>query len=302
VAPRAEERCVFVTMLGASPFGQQQFGGMAGGSPQQQFAPQGFFGDLLGSVAQPLGGAIGGMFGHQQLGNQLGGMGGQLAHLLPFSAQGPQGFGGQMGGQGQWGGQQGQFAPQGFIGDMLGSVAQPLGSTIGAHFGHQQLGSQLGGLGGQLAQLLPFSAQGPQMGGMQPEGQFAPQGFLGGLLGGTGGGALGNWIGGQFGNPGLGKTIGSAAGGVLGGLLPFSAQGPQGFGGQMGGQGQWGGQQGQFAPQGFFGDLLGSVAQPLGGAIGGMFGHQQLGNQLGGMGGQLAHLLPFSAQGPQGWG
>jgi subtilisin len=53
-------------------------------------------------------------------------------------------------------------------------------------------------------------------------------------------------------------------------------------------------QQGQLAPQGFFGNLLGQVGQPLGGAIGGLLGNQQLGGQIGGAVGQLGRFLPFN--------
>ncbi|NPU13166.1 hypothetical protein HL666_20575, partial [Bradyrhizobium sp. 83002] len=44
----------------------------------QQLAPQGFVGNLLGQYGAPLGGMIGGAFGHQGLGNQIGGVAGQL--------------------------------------------------------------------------------------------------------------------------------------------------------------------------------------------------------------------------------
>jgi hypothetical protein len=61
------------------------------------------------------------------------------------------------------GGQQqqpyGQVAPQGFFGDILGSVGAPLGQAVGGFFGNPQLGGQLGGLAGQFGQqFLPFQA------------------------------------------------------------------------------------------------------------------------------------------------
>lgn len=56
-----------------------------------------------------------------------------------------------------------QLAPQGFFGDLLGQVGQPLGSAIGSAFGNQQLGG-----------FLPFQA-GPQ--------QLAPQTATNNFLG-----------------------------------------------------------------------------------------------------------------------
>jgi hypothetical protein len=58
----------------------------AAAQQQQQLAPQGFFGNLLGQVGQPLGGIIGGAFGNAGLGNTIGGIAGQLGRLLPFTA------------------------------------------------------------------------------------------------------------------------------------------------------------------------------------------------------------------------
>jgi hypothetical protein len=50
----------------------------------QQLAPQGLFGNLIGQLGQPLGGAIGSLFGQSGLGNQIGGIAGQLGRMLPF--------------------------------------------------------------------------------------------------------------------------------------------------------------------------------------------------------------------------
>ena len=79
------------------------FGGNGLASPYQtsQFAPQGLFGDLISKLAAPAGGAIGNLFGNQQLGTRIGTTAGQLAHFLPLSA-GPQ----QAGGMAQDGQQQ----------------------------------------------------------------------------------------------------------------------------------------------------------------------------------------------------
>src|SRR6476659_10157803 len=161
----------------------------------QQFAPQGFFGNLLGQVGAPLGSAIGGAFGNQGLGQAIGGAASQLGRFLPFDA-GP------------------QLAPQGFFGNLLGQVGAPLGSAIGGAFGNQGLGQAIGGAASQLGRFLPFDA-GPQL---------APQGCFGNLLVQVGA-PLGSAIGGAFGNQGLGQAIGGAAS-QLGRFLPFDA-GPQ---------------------------------------------------------------------------
>ena len=50
----------------------------------QQLAPQGFFGNLLGQIGQPLGSAIGGMLGNQGMGSSIGGIAGQFGRMLPF--------------------------------------------------------------------------------------------------------------------------------------------------------------------------------------------------------------------------
>jgi hypothetical protein len=52
---------------------------------------------------------------------------------------------------------------------------------------------------------------------------------------------------------------------------------------------------GQWAPQGFFGNLLGQLAGPAGQAFGGLFGHPQIGSQIGQALGGLSHPLPFQA-------
>ena len=150
------------------PFELFQAGpGMAPGYGGGQLAPQGFFGNLLGTIAQPVGQAIGGMFGQPQLGGQIGQAAGGFAGLLPFQA-GPgmaPGYGG------------GQLAPQGFFGNLLGTIAQPVGQAIGGMFGQPQLGGQIGQTAGGFAGLLPFQA-GPGMAPGYGGGQLAPQGSL----------------------------------------------------------------------------------------------------------------------------
>jgi hypothetical protein len=264
----------------------------------QQFAPQGFFGGLLGA---PLGGlagrGIGGLFGNPNLGSQIGQIAGGIGgSILPFSADPVAAAYAQQQAlqQAQQQALQQQFAPQGFFGNLLGQVGQPLGGAIGGLFGNAGLGSQIGGIAGQLGRsILPFSvdpvlaAYAHQQAQQQ---QFAPQGFFGNLLGQVGQ-PLGGAIGGLFGNAGLGSQIGGIAGQLGRSILPFSVDPITAAYAQQ----QLAQQQQQFAPQGWFGNLLGQVGQPLGGAIGGLLGNAGLGSQIGGIAGQIGRsVLPFS--------
>ena len=230
----------------------------------QQLSPQGWIGNLIGQVGQPLGGAIGGLFGQSGLGNQIGGIASQLGRMLPFSADPMQ----------QAYGQQQQFGPQGFLGNLIGQLGQPFANSIASTIGYPQLGAPLGGIASQLGRMLPFSADPMQ----QMQQGYSPQGWIGNLIGQVGQ-PLGGAIGGIFGQPNLGSQIGGIAG-QLGRMLPFSADPMQ----QM--------QQG-YSPQGWLGNLIGQVGQPLGGAIGGLFGQSGLGGQIGGIAGQLGRMLPF---------
>ncbi|MDY7574062.1 hypothetical protein [Actimicrobium sp. CCI2.3] len=268
----------------------------AAGYPSQ-LAPQGFFGGLLGA---PLGGlvgrGIGGLFGNSNLGSQIGQLAGGIGgSLLPFSNDPvAQAYAQQAAQQAQL--QQQQLAPQGWFGNLLGQVGQPLGGAIGGAFGNAGLGNTIGGIAGQLGRLLPFNAdpvalayaqQAAQQAQLQQ--QLAPQGWFGNLLGQVGQ-PLGGAIGGAFGNAGLGNTIGGIAG-QLGRLLPFNAD-PVALAYAQQAAAQ---QQQQLAPQGWFGNLLGQVGQPLGGIIGGAFGNAGLGNTIGGVASQIGRLLPFNA-------
>jgi 16S rRNA C1402 N4-methylase RsmH len=280
----------------------------AAGYPSQQLAPQGFFGGLLGA---PLGGlvgrGIGGLFGNANLGSQIGQFAGGIGgSLMPFNNDPvAQAYAQQAAQQAQLQQlqqlqQQQQLAPQGWFGNLLGQVGQPLGGAIGGAFGNAGLGNTIGGIAGQLGRLLPFNADPvalayAQQAAAQQQQQLAPQGWFGNLLGQVGQ-PLGGAIGGAFGNAGLGNTIGGIAG-QLGRLLPFNADPvalayAQQAAAQQQLQQQ---QQQQLAPQGWFGNLLGQVGQPLGGVIGGAFGNAGLGNTIGGIAGQLGRMLPFNA-------
>jgi hypothetical protein len=54
--------------------------------------------------------------------------------------------------------QGGQMAPQGWLGNAIKRVAQPVGGFIGGQFGNRNLGSSIGGIAGQIGGMLPFSA------------------------------------------------------------------------------------------------------------------------------------------------
>jgi len=150
---------------------------------------------------------------------------------------------------------------------------------------------------------------------------FMPQGFFGTMFGAPVGGLIGRGIGSLFGQPGLGSQIGHLAGGIGGGLLPFAADPTQVYAQQLVQQQalqqqlqqlaqqqalqqqlqqiaqqqqlQQLAQQQQLAPQGWFGNLIGQIGQPVGTAIGGLYGQPALGGQIGSIAAQIGRLLPF---------
>jgi hypothetical protein len=242
---------------------------------QQGLAPQGFLGGILGA---PLGGligrGIGGLFGNAKIGQAAGGIGGAF---LPFAADPVTAAYAQQAQQQQLQQlQQAQLAPQGWFGNIVKSVARPLGGAIGGAFGNAGLGNTIGGIAGHLGGMLPFSAdpvaqayaQGAQ------EAQLQQQSWLGDILRKTR--PLTGVISPFFPTPPNQQ------------MLPFGADPVT----QAYAQGQ---QDAQLAPQGWFGNIIKNVAQPLGGAIGGAFGNAGLGNTIGGIAGQLGGMLPFGA-------
>jgi hypothetical protein len=303
----------------------------AAAQQQQQLDPQGWFGNLLGTVGKPLGQAIGGLAGNRGLGGTIGGIAGNLGRMLPFEAD-------PMAAYYAAAQQQQQLDPQGWFGNLLGTVGKPLGQAIGGLAGNRGLGGTIGGIAGNLGRMLPFEADpmaayyaaaqqqqqlDPQsffsnLPGYKPplssylsdrvprlpftlfetdpmaayyaaaqqQQQLDPQGWFGNLLG-TVGKPLGQAIGGLAGNRGLGGTIGGIAGN-LGRMLPFEAD-------PMAAYYAAAQQQQQLDPQGWFGNLLGTVGKPLGQAIGGLAGNRGLGGTIGGIAGNLGRMLPFEA-------
>ncbi len=224
------------------PLGAPIYGGQVTAAyAPPAYAPQGMFGDFLGKYAGPVGGWIGGAAGSPQLGQQVGGLAGQFAKFLPFEAgpvpvdSGP------------------AYAPQGILGSWLGGVVgRPLGGLIGGAFGNEQLGQQIGGAAGGIGGgFLPFQAtpvQAAPVPAYAPP-AYAPQGMFGDFLG-KYAGPVGGWIGGAAGSPQLGQQVGGLAG-QFAKFLPFEA-----------------GPVPAYAPQGMFGDFLGSTpAQWAGGSV-----------------------------------
>ncbi|GJI99821.1 hypothetical protein RugamoR64_03600 [Duganella rhizosphaerae] len=258
----------------------------------QGLAPQGWFGNIIKSVAQPLGGAIGGAFGNAGLGNTIGGIAGQLGGMLPFSADPVAQAYAQQAAQLQQLQAQG-LAPQGWFGNIIKSVAQPLGGAIGGAFGNAGLGNTIGGIAGQLGGMLPFSADpvtqayAQQAAQLQAQG-LAPQGFFNDLLRNRANtGIISPPIFSRpIGSPGIGYSSPNIAS-----MLPFAVDPVTQAYAQQAQDAQLQG----LAPQGWFGNIIKSVAQPLGGAIGGAFGNAGLGNTIGGIAGQLGGMLPFAA-------
>jgi len=230
------------------------------GMPAAQFAPQGWFGDMVARQAPLIGGAVGGLTteltGHASLGGLAGGATTVLArdygHLIPFQA-------GPIPAQ-----QPVAYAPQGFWGDMISGVGGAVGNVVGGRTGNIIRDAS------GLARYLPFEA-GP-MTMAQPVAQQAaydPQGFFGRIGGGLVGGAIGN----AFDN----RALGSAIGGAVGNFLPFAA-GPMQAAPQV-----------AYAPQGFWGDMISGVGGAVGNVVGG-----RTGNIIRDASG-LARYLPFEA-------
>ena len=242
----------------------------SGAYGSQALSPQGFFGSMLGApVGGLIGRGIGGMFGQSGAGSQIGQLAGGIGGaLLPFSADPMQAYAQQLAqqqvlqqqlqqlqlqqqlqqlaqqqqlqqpSQFQQPSQQQQLSPQGWFGNLIGQIGQPLGSAVGSIFGQPHIGSQLGGFAGQLGRMLPFSADPMQ----QAYGQL---------------------------------TQGQQA---YGQQAPTQAYALQGY-----------------APQGWIGNLIGQIGQPVGTAIGGLYGQPALGGQIGNIAAQIGRLLPFQA-------
>jgi hypothetical protein len=178
---------------------------------QQQLAPAGFFGNLLGQVGQPLGSALGGLLGNRQIGSTIGGIAGGLGRMLPFDVDPITAAYAQ---------QQQQLAPAGFFGNLLGQV----GGHAAESFLPRQWGAPVSNIATTIGRMLPFDVDPVTAAYAQQQQQLAPAGIFGSMLGGLAGGLGGGALGGLLGNRQLGHNIGNAIGGIAGGLLPFSAQ------------------------------------------------------------------------------
>jgi hypothetical protein len=258
---------------------------------QAQLAPQGWFGNIIKSVAQPLGGAIGGAFGNAGLGNTIGGIAGQLGGMLPFGADPVSLAYAQQAQQDallQQLQQQQGYAPQGWFGNIIKNVARPLGGAIGGAFGNAGLGNTIGGIAGQLGGMLPFGADPVSLAYAQQaqQAQQAQDAQLQQLQ-------QQSWLGDILRKSRPATSAYNPFIPVQQPLLPFGADPlTQAYAQQAQQEAQLAQMQG-LAPQGWFGNIIKSVAQPLGGAIGGAFGNAGLGNTIGGIAGQLGGMLPF---------
>jgi hypothetical protein len=246
----------------------------------QQLNPQGFFGNLIGQVGRPLGSMIGSTFGNRNLGNTIGGIAGGLGRFLPFSAdpvqqaqiqqqmQLEQQQQMQQLQQAQQAQQAQQLNPQGWFGDIVNQVGRPLGGAIGGAFGNAGLGNAIGDVASQIGRILPFNVDPQSLMANPPVAYYAYQRLL--------------------------QQVQQLQQQLQQQQQQY-AQLAQSVGQQQQQQQPQAGQQGQIAPQGWFGNLIGQVGQPLGGAIGGMFGNSQLGSNIGGVAGHLGRMLPFGA-------
>jgi hypothetical protein len=253
---------------------------------QPQMTPYGIVGDALQAVGGPAGGVIGGIWGHGDLGQKIGSTFGNLAGtFLPFNAM-PEPYAAQPYNVPL---AQPQIAPYGIVGDTLQTIGGPAGRVIGGHWGHADLGQQIGNtLGNFAGTFLPFNAMPQQQQEMAPF-------FVGNLLskaapiaGGLAGRALGNEQ--------AGRMAGNVAG-QLARLLPFNAApqaySPQPYAVQPYAAAPYA-EQPQMAPYGIIGTGLGLAAPHIGGAIGRAFGNESMGRTVGSIAGIASNFLPFS--------
>ena len=164
----------------------------------------------------------------QQAQSQIAGLRGGAYPGLQGAGQFGQQFGGQLGGQlGQLGQLGAQFGGDQFGQQLGGQFGQQLGGQFGQQLGGQfgqQLGGQLGQLGGQFAQQFGGGQLGAQLGGLA--------GALGGPGGLSGGGGqdFSSLFGGQGG--GLAAQLGQFPGGA-GGDISSLLSGGGGGGGKL---------------------------------------------------------------------
>lgn len=255
--------------------------------------PAGFFGDVIGSLAETIGGGVGQYFGNQELGKAVGGAAGPLIkHFSPFQVLPPT-LAPASAGEASSGSDEAQVViPAGFLSGLLGGVGgKLLGGAVGSLFGNKDLGATIGGtaLGAVGSALGPFSlvpaADSPQDG--EPT-VLVPAGWLGSLLGGIAGTA-GQLIGGD-----TGGDIGKVAGSIIESVVPWSAVPAELTPASAGPEGETQKQELVVVPAGWLGSLLSSVSATVGGGVGGLLGHAAAGQQIGEAAKPLLEMLPFS--------
>ncbi|SDR98630.1 hypothetical protein [Microlunatus soli] len=274
----------------------------SGSSEPLVVVPAGFLTGVLGGLAGNLaGGALGDLFGDKDLGSQIGsGVLGAVGSVFgPFSVIPPQVAPASAGP-----GSDGDTAPSeamvvvpaGFFGDLIGGVAGTVGQIVGGG-----TSEQVGGMVGQLAKLLPFSAVPPNLSPASagPEGTgktqdlvVVPAGFFGSLVSGFGG-TIGSAVGGLFGDSKTGGDIGGLIGSV-GSLLPFHEVPPALLPASTRPNTETAAEDRMIVvPAGLFGGLLNTLGGTIGSTVGGMFGDAKTGGEIGGLVGSLGKLLPF---------
>jgi hypothetical protein len=90
--------------------------------------PQGWFGNLVGQYAQPIGSTVGGWLGNQGIGSTIGGIAGQLGQMLPFGVDPYTAWVQQQQYRGMQQNQPGQMMGQGIQG--AGQPGQAGGQTL----------------------------------------------------------------------------------------------------------------------------------------------------------------------------
>lgn len=260
--------------------------------------PAGFLSGVLGGIGgKLLGGVVGGLFGNKDLGSTIGGAaGGAIGSFFgPFEVVPPSLVPASAGPGGSSSSDDALVVvPAGFFGNLLGATAGAIGNLIGG-----KRGQEIGDIAGSLAkQLLPWSVLPPEVtpqsagpDGQQKAGEelvVVPAFFLGNVLK-----NYGDLIT-CFPRDLLNAHKPTIADVKNADIAPFQAVPAALAPAAAGGAPTAPEDTLMFVPAGLFGSLLSGLGSTLGNAVGGLFGHAQTGEAIGGIVGQVGNLLPFS--------